>query len=205
MNRHRLLQPNDETYPYVSKFMSKEEYMQKLGDVKLIISGEQVKEGHFPDIFLPSTTGKPISIAEIAKDHNVVVFFYPGDKEGLKYPELAGCTPEACSFKNILNEFESRNTKVFGVSFQTSEGQGQFVEAQHLNFPLLSDAEHALSQALNLPYWKSKQDECYPCRQTYLLARGNVISHVFEKVIPDKHIDEVMDKVKQLDASIKLT
>lgn len=202
----RFLAPKDtaNTFQYVSKFMSKEEYMRKLGEVKLIKPGEQTKNGVFPNVSLPSTTGEQISIAEIAKDSNVVVFFYPGDKEGLNYPELAGCTPEACSFKDKLSEFERLNTKVYGVSYQTSERQSVFVEAQHLNFPLLSDSERALSRELQLPFWESKKGECYPCRQTYILSKGSLISSVFENVDPNGHIDEVIDTIKKLEATPEL-
>ena len=187
-----------DTYQYVSNFMAKEEYLKKLGEVKLIVPKNQIKEGAFPNIYLPSTMGGVTSIAENAKDKNVVLFFYPGDKEGLKYPELAGCTPEACGFRDTIDVLERLNTKVFGISFQLSKQQKQFIEGQHLNFPLLSDSEQLLSNALRLPYWISNHDELYPCRQTYIITKGNEISKVFDKVDPNRHIDEVLSEIKKL-------
>lgn len=186
-------------YLYVSKFMSKEEYLSKLGKVKLIVPENPIKEGLFPDIYLQSTMAEMISIAEIAKDKNVVLFFYPGDIEGLKYPELAGCTPEACGFKDTVDQFDKLNTKIFGISFQTSERQSQFVEAQHLNFSLLSDSEQKLTSVIGLPYWKSTEDELYPCRQTYVIKKGNEISKVFESVEPSRHIEEVLSEIKKIE------
>lgn len=196
---HRFIpKPTVNTYKYVNNYMTRDEFDQKIGNVKLKIPQNPIKEGSFPNISLSSTQHTLISIAEIAMENNVVLFYYPGDKEGLKYPELAGCTPEACQFRNAINEFESLNTQIFGISFQSSERQSQFIESSHLNFTLLSDENRILAKQLGLPYWKSKNDELYPCRQTYIIQKGNLITKIFANVDPKGHIEEVLEEIKKL-------
>ncbi len=51
-----------------------------------------------PAMTLPSTRDRDVELNRIARNHHLVLFCYPGDREGLHFPELTGCTPEACSF-----------------------------------------------------------------------------------------------------------
>lgn len=92
-----------------------------------------------PDVPLRSTAGRVVSVTLKAADRHVVLFCFPGDREGLRYPELAGCTPEACSFSDRLSDVTSLGATVFGLSLQSTERQQRFVEREHLTFELLSD------------------------------------------------------------------
>jgi peroxiredoxin Q/BCP len=157
-----------------------------------------VTSGNFPNIYLSSTSQKTISIAQVALESNVIVFFYPGDNEGLRYAELMGCTPEACHFKDTIEFFNSKNTVVFGVSFQSSDRQSAFQIANHLNFDLLSDSNKQLVKRLAMPYWKSSLGEEFPFRQTYIIKKGNQIAKLFSEVNPDTHINEVIAEINKL-------
>lgn len=192
------LKDSAKTYHYVRQFMSKDEYLKKLGAVKLVQPSSLITEDAFPDISLQATTGETISIARAAEKQNIIVFFYPGDKEGLRYPELAGCTPEACNFRDTIEDLKHFNTAVYGISFQPTERQRLFAQTSHLNFPLLSDHNLDLVKALGLPYWESKEGERYPYRQSYLISKGNIIHRYFADVDPNTHIDEILQSLKEM-------
>jgi peroxiredoxin len=107
-----------------------------------------------------------------AQEHHLVLFFYPGDREGLRYPELAGCTAEACAFRDHLFQFRQSGAVVYGVSLQPVERQRGFVAREHLTFPLLSDQSERLVRALGVPVWESESGERFAVRTTVVVARG---------------------------------
>ncbi len=95
-----------------------------------------------PDFTLPDTDGAAVSLAAVraAADKGVVVYFYP--KAG-----TPGCTTEACDFRDNLASLAGAGYAVVGVSADPVEAIRAFAEAEHLTFPLLSDADHAVADA----------------------------------------------------------
>jgi len=95
-----------------------------------------------PDFTLPDSAGTPVSLAEVraGADKGVVVYFYP--KAG-----TPGCTTEACDFRDNLASLAGAGYAVVGVSADPVEDVRAFVESEHLTFPLLSDADHAVADA----------------------------------------------------------
>ncbi|GAA1741272.1 thioredoxin-dependent thiol peroxidase [Isoptericola hypogeus] len=95
-----------------------------------------------PDFTLPDAHGVPVSLAEAraGADKGVVVYFYP--KAG-----TPGCTTEACDFRDNLASLAGAGYTVVGVSADPQDEVRAFVEAEHLTFPLLSDADHAVADA----------------------------------------------------------
>jgi peroxiredoxin len=66
-------------------------------------------------------------------------------------PGARGCTPHTCSYRDHFAELQSLNTRVYGLSTQTTEYQREMVDRLHLPFPILSDHAFALTAALLLP------------------------------------------------------
>ena len=95
-----------------------------------------------PDFTLPDSAGTPVSLAEVraGADKGVVVYFYP--RAG-----TPGCTTEACDFRDNLASLAGAGYAVVGVSADPVEDVRAFVESEHLTFPLLSDADHAVADA----------------------------------------------------------
>ena len=62
-----------------------------------------------PDFTLPSSTGENISLKQFKGKKTVVLYFYPKD-------ETAGCTREACDFRDQFAEFEKHNVVLLGIS-----------------------------------------------------------------------------------------
>ncbi len=165
---------------------------------KITASNSIKKDDLFPSIALLSTQDNIVNLANEASNKHLVLFFYPGDKEGLRYPELMGCTPEACSFRDTIQELNKLGAIVYGASFQTSSRQKEFVMREHLNFAILSDCDKKLAHAIGLDYWRSNTGEEFPVRTTFIIAKGGWVQRIFHAVDPAQHISEVIAEIKKL-------
>lgn len=56
-----------------------------------------------------------------------VVFVYPGIGVGNRYPELAGCTAEVCTFADETTEFIKHGIQLVGLSTQPTNPPGDFL------------------------------------------------------------------------------
>ena len=120
------------------------------------------------------------------KGQKVVLYFYPKDN-------TSGCTQEACDFRDNMNRITSSAT-VIGVSPNDIKSHKKFKEKQDLNFLLLSDTEHTLSEAFNVWKEKSMYGKKYMGieRSTFILdENGNTIQE-WRKVKVNGHVDEVL-------------
>ncbi|MFD4634428.1 winged helix-turn-helix transcriptional regulator [Streptomyces sp. NPDC058284] len=70
-------------------------------------------------------------------------------------PGARGCTLESCTYRDRLAEFTAAGATVHGVSSQRPDEQRAFAEKEGLRFPLLSDADLALTAALRLPTFRA--------------------------------------------------
>jgi peroxiredoxin len=112
-----------------------------------------------PAIALPATTGSPIDLRARSLQRPVVVFAYPRTgRPGVTMPPgwddipgARGCTPEACSFRDLAAEFAEAGAELYGLSTQDTGYQREAADRLHLPYPLLSDADLALARALRLP------------------------------------------------------
>ena len=156
----------------------------------------KVKVGDpLPDVALPSTRGRPMSPAEFRGKRHVILYFYPGNNAS--YPELAGCTPEACAFRDIADNIRGMEGQVIGVSRQSPAEQEAFSAANHLNFPLLSDLEGKLGGVLGVPEIRGK-DEVFWKRVTFVADRHGMIRFIFPAVNPGRHTPEVLSALVKL-------
>jgi len=92
-----------------------------------------------PAFTLMDGDGRKVSLADYA-DGNVVVYFYPK-------AATPGCTTEACDFRDNLNSLRGAGYAVVGISPDEPESIAAFAADQQLNFPLLSDPDHAVAKA----------------------------------------------------------
>lgn len=95
-----------------------------------------------PDFTLPDQSGTPVSLASLRDGaaRGVVVYFYP--RAG-----TAGCTKEACDFRDSLEGWRRAGYAVVGISPDPPAAQARFAEKQSLPFPLLSDPDHTVMEA----------------------------------------------------------
>ena len=91
-----------------------------------------------PDFTLPDQDGKNHSLSD-HRGKTALVYFYPKDM-------TPGCTVEACSFRDSMNDLKAAGIQVLGISVDSVESHKKFAEHFHLNFPILSDMNKKVVQ-----------------------------------------------------------
>jgi peroxiredoxin len=143
-----------------------------------------------PRVPLPSTDGDTVDLAERSSGRPLVVFAYPRTgrpgEDPLPgwddVPGARGCTPEACSFRDLAAEFAERGAELFGLSTQDTDYQREAVQRLHLSYPLLSDAGFALAETLRLPTFDLAGQRFL--RRLTFVARNGRIERVQYPVFP---------------------
>ncbi|MGE5409187.1 MAG: peroxiredoxin [Syntrophothermus sp.] len=142
-----------------------------------------------PALELPATTGGVIDLAEAARDLGVFYLYPRTGRPGVPspvgwddIPGARGCTPQSCSYRDSLAEFERLGAAVVGVSAQSEEEQREFADREHIPFPLLSDPGLKLAGLLRLPSFEVDGMKLY--RRLTLIARAGEIIKCFYPVFP---------------------
>jgi peroxiredoxin Q/BCP len=109
-----------------------------------------------------------------------------------------GCTVEACSFRDSMNDLKAAGVQVLGVSVDSVESHKRFSEHYHLNFPILSDMNKKVVQDYGV--WGDKKflgvKYVGTSRESFLIdAKGVVVKH-FAKVKPATHVAEVLAETR---------
>jgi peroxiredoxin Q/BCP len=142
-----------------------------------------------PDFTLADQDGKPVSLSSF-RGKKVVVYFYPKD-------DTPGCTKEACSFRDNWAELQARGVVVLGVSAQSAASHKKFASKYSLPFPLLVDADHAMSAAWGT--WGEKtmygKKVTGQLRTTFLVGEDGTVRHVWKKPKTDVHAAEILEKI----------
>ncbi len=88
---------------------------------------------------------------------------------------------------------------LLGISPDTSKAQRKFADKEKLPFTLLADAEKKVA----IEYGVLQEKNMYGkkvmgiARTTFVIGPEGKIEHVFEKVKPDGHAEEVLEFLKQ--------
>jgi peroxiredoxin len=155
-----------------------------------------------PNLPLAATDGSQINLSTLRG--RTVVYVYPRTgRPGVPPPHgwdaipgARGCTPQSCGFRDHFAELKRLGVaQLYGLSTQNTAYQREAAERLHLPFPLLSDAELALTRALRLPTF-SLAGMTLIKRMVWVIDDG-VIAHVFYPVFPpDRSAERVIDWLK---------
>ena len=124
---------------------------------------------------------------------NLILFFFPK-------ADTTGCTKEAISFSNLINEFGDLNTIVIGISKDTVEKQIKFKSKYDLKCILGSDVDIKICSKFGVWVEKSMYGKKYMGiqRSTFLINTEQKIQHIWNKVKVPGHAEEVLEVVKKL-------
>lgn len=139
-----------------------------------------------PDFETETYGGEKIKLSDIYKKGTVALYFYPKDN-------TPGCTKEACSLRDGMDDLKSQGIQVLGVSTDGVKAHENFRDKYDLNFPLLSDKS---KEIINLYGVKSAFGSAK--RETFLISKKGEIVYIWKKVNTKKHAEEILEKVKEL-------
>lgn len=139
-----------------------------------------------PQFSLFDQDGKKQSLQDYL-GKKVLLYFYPKD-------DTPGCTIEACSFRDRLNELKKYNIQVLGVSVDDVKSHKKFAEKFALNFPLLADTEKEVVNKYGVWGEKSMFGKKYMGiqRDSFLIDEKGIVLKHYEKVKPADHVDQVL-------------
>jgi peroxiredoxin len=153
-----------------------------------------------PDLALASTQGTVINLLHLAG--RAIVFVYPwagrpGRPNPAGWDEIPGAhgsTPQAAGFRDLHDEFEARDAKVFGLSGQSEAEQDEFATRLRLPYPLLSDEGLRFADALSLPRFAAA-GEIYLSRLTLIVSDGRIADAIYPVHPPDRHAAEMLRRL----------
>lgn len=121
----------------------------------------------------------------------VVLYFYPR-------ADTPGCTIEACEFRDSYKKVENTGAVVLGVSPDTPKALKKFEEKYGLPFTLLGDADKKVCNAYGVIQEKNMYGKKVlgVARTTFIIGPDGKIKHIFYKVKPQGHADEVLAYLK---------
>jgi thioredoxin-dependent peroxiredoxin len=139
-----------------------------------------------PDFSAPDQSGTMRTLDDF-RGRTLVLYFYPKDM-------TAGCTVEACDFRDNMARIAAHGAAVVGVSIDSVARHRRFIEKEGLTFPLLSDEDHAIADAYGVWAEKSLYGRKYMGveRTTFIIDPNGRIAHIFPKVRVKGHVDEVV-------------
>lgn len=145
-----------------------------------------------PDFTVPATSGKTVTLSELA-GKKVVIYFYPKD-------HTPGCTTQGQDFRDMHEQFLAADTLVFGVSRDSLRTHENFRAKQSFPFELISDPDESLCRLFDVIRKKKLYGKEYEGieRSTFLIDREGVLRREWRKVKVPGHVAEVLEAAREL-------
>jgi len=145
-----------------------------------------------PEFSLPDQNGKEVSLKEFRGKY-VVLYFYPR-------ADTPGCTIEACEFRDSHKKIMKSDAVILGISPDTPGAQKKFELKFDLPFTLLGDADKKVCNLYGVIQEKNMYGKKVMgvARTTFIIGPDGKIKHIFYKVKPEGHAEEVLAMLKTL-------
>ncbi len=140
-----------------------------------------------PDFLGVDEEGRELRLSDYA-GKRVVVYFYPKDS-------TPGCTAEACSLRDAMDEFASSEYSIIGVSADSEASHRRFKNKHSLNFPLIVDTDKKLIEAFGVWGEKKMAGRTYMgiLRTTFVIAPDGTVERVIKKVDTKNAARQILD------------
>ena len=145
-----------------------------------------------PTFTLLNQEGKKVNLKDFRGKKNVVVYFYPKAM-------TPGCTVQACGIRDYKSEFKKVKTEVLAISPDEVNRLVKFEEKQDLNFNLLSDPDHKITEKYGVWGLKKFMGKEYMgvLRTTFIINKEGRLVEVMDKVKTKTHHDDVLNYIKE--------
>jgi len=140
-----------------------------------------------PNLAVTTHDGASTTLSELAAGGPLVVFFYPK-------AFTAGCTAQACHFRDLGAEFAELGASRVGVSRDDADTQARFVSKHEFDYPLIADPDGSVAKAFG-----AKRIGPVPSRrQTYVLAADlTVLEVISDELRMDRHADDALEVLRR--------
>ncbi|KAA6335083.1 putative peroxiredoxin bcp [termite gut metagenome] len=146
-----------------------------------------------PEILGKNQNGKEVKASDY-KGKKLVIYFYPKDN-------TAGCTAEACSFRDNYADLRKAGYEVVGVSVDNEKSHLGFIEKQQLPFDLIADTDKELVEKFGVWGEKSMYGRKYmgTFRTTFLVDEAGIIEYIFqpEEIKTSTHAAQIQLKTQE--------
>ena len=124
---------------------------------------------------------------------NLILYFYPRDM-------TPGCTTESIEFNENISKIKRAGWNVVGVSRDTIKSHLKFIDKHSFKFPLISDEDEKVCNMFDVIKEKSLYGRKYMGidRSTFLISTDLKIISLWRNVKVKGHVDEVINKIKEL-------
>jgi peroxiredoxin Q/BCP len=152
-------------------FVGEERTLLKVGDIA-------------PDFTATANSGEQIHLFDFRGKNVVVLYFYPKDF-------TAGCTEQACSFRDAFDTLKHLNAVIIGVSHDDASSHARFTAEYKLPFTLLSDSDKSISKAYGAVWFGGLVPLVK--RVTYIIDEEGIIRSVsHHEFAVEKHVSDVL-------------
>ncbi len=149
-------------------------------------------------------TGVTWDISKFIGKDFIVIYFFPGAM-------TSGCTKQACSYRDHLNDLATADAIVVGISGDDVKNLKLFKQAENLNFPLLSDKKGTIAKNFGVPVGEGASikrtvggiehelvRDISIKRWTFIVGKDGKIIYKNEAVNPEKDSEEVLNFLSSL-------
>jgi thioredoxin-dependent peroxiredoxin len=136
------------------------------------------KGSRAPAFSLLDQDGKTVALADF-KGRKLLLYFYPK-------ADTPGCTAQACSIRDAMPDLTGLGIAAVGISPDLPAAQKKFAGKFMLDFPLLSDPDHAVAEAYGVWGEKSMDGKTYMgiVRSSFLVDEAGAVVQAWYKVSP---------------------
>ncbi len=140
-----------------------------------------------PDFELPDQDGTRRRLSGLLADGPIVLFFYPAAM-------TAGCTKQACHFRDLASEYAAAGVQRVGISRDAVAKQKTFADRYSFDYPLLSDESGAVAELFGVGRGRLSRRLGAPVkRSTFAIGTDRtVVAAIHSEVDMQVHADEAL-------------
>ena len=140
-----------------------------------------------PEVKLLNQDGVEVSLQDKLQQGTVVLYFYPKDN-------TPKCTVQAQDLRTRSAEITALGATILGVSVDPVESHLEFADTYDLNFDILSDVTHHVSEAYGV--LTQLNGNSIALRTTFIIGSDGIIKEIFRDVDVTTHTQRVVDALK---------